>query len=396
MRNSGIWRDKMQRPAIVAVGYNRPEALKRLLGSIESAEYGSDDSPTLIISIDKSDTDEVVRVAKDFEYTHGEKIVMDRSARLGLREHVLACGDLTEEYGSIIVLEDDLFVARGFYGFACAALELSEKDDRIGSVSIYDHHFNVHAREPFDAIDDGYDNYYLQIASSWGQAYTKKQWKDFRVWYDANKDRDLAGPLVPSNISGWTAKSWLKYYIVYLIETNKYCIYPRGSFTTNFGDAGTHFEKKDTDLQVALSGRGRQASYDLSLPDESRAVYDPFFEAVRISGEGIEADKTIVDLYGTKPVPDIAKVLSAGYVLTPACLPFKVIKSYGRLMRPLDANIVHNIGGEDIYLYDMSQKALAPKPAIPAIRFLYDYKGLSAARMIEIIKYRIREKFGGR
>ena len=184
----------MNRPAIVAIGYDRPQALQRLLSSIESARYAEDIHPVLVISIDNSGRDDVIEVARRFEYTHGEKVIMARPERMGLRSHVLSCGDLTEKYGSIIVLEDDIFVSPQFYSYACAALDHAEKDDRIGAVSLYDHRFNVHRRESFGAIDDGYDNYYLQLASSWGQAYTKKQWDDFKEWYEKNKDRDLAGP----------------------------------------------------------------------------------------------------------------------------------------------------------------------------------------------------------
>ena len=397
----------MNQPAIVAVAYNRPDALKRLLLSIESAEYGDGVQPVLVISIDKSDSGDVLAVADDFEYTHGKKIVMARPERMGLREHVLSCGDLTGEYGSIIVLEDDLFVSPRFYSYACAALDHSEKDERIGAVSLYDHRFNVHAREPFGAIDDGYDNYYLQIASSWGQAYTKKQWESFRAWYDDNKDRDLKSPMVPENISGWSDRSWLKYYIVYLIETQKYCLYPRVSLTTNFGDEGTHAKKADTDLQVPVAGKGLKADYRFSSIDESRAVYDPFFEALgvvsdgnaRLGGydtgiEGNDTEPLIVDLYGIKPAAAIAKASKIRYVLTPASLPYKVIKSFGRQMRPVDANIVYNISGNDLHLYDMSIKADPPAAVPKAHRLLYDYRGISAARMIEIIKYRILEKLG--
>ncbi|MBO4346068.1 MAG: hypothetical protein J5840_00365, partial [Lachnospiraceae bacterium] len=274
------------RPAIVAIAYNRPDALARLLASIEAAQYPEGVRPTLVVSVDKSDSDEVARYAHGFDYTHGEKVVIERPERMGLRDHVIACGDLTDRYGSIIVLEDDLFVSPGFYGYACAALDHTAEDDRIGGVSLYNHLFNVHVREGFAPMDDGYDNWYLQIASSWGQAYTKKQWTEFRSWYEDNKGRDLAGPSVPANVSGWSDRSWLKYYIVYLIETGKYCIYPRVSLTTNFGDIGSHADKADTDLQVPLRNTAGRRGYVFSTLDDSRAVYDSYFEPLGILVDG--------------------------------------------------------------------------------------------------------------
>ncbi len=214
----------MSAPAIVVIAYNRTKPLLRLLNSIENAYYPPQISPELVISIDKSDSDEVCDLAEGFSYTHGRKTVIKRTERMGLREHVIACGGLTDEYGSIIVLEDDLLVAPGFYEYARAALSFSEDDDRIGSVSLYNHLLNVHVRESFRALDDGYDNWYLQIASSWGQAYTKKQWQQFKSWYEDNKDRDLKDPSVPANVTGWSERSWLKYHIVYLIRTGIYSL----------------------------------------------------------------------------------------------------------------------------------------------------------------------------
>ena len=170
----------MNKPAIVTIAYNRPDSLGRLLSSLGNAKYPEGSEVTLVISIDKSDTDEVVRLAKEYEWPFGEKVVIARKERMGLKNHVLACGDLTDTYGSIIVLEDDLYVSPSFYEYAVKALDFTEGDERIGGVSLYNHLFNVHARRSFMAIDDGYDNWYFQFASSWGQAYTKSQWDGFK------------------------------------------------------------------------------------------------------------------------------------------------------------------------------------------------------------------------
>lgn len=394
----------MNRPAIVAIGYDRPQALQRLLSSIESAIYAEDIHPVLVISIDNSGRDDVIEVARRFEYTHGEKVIMARPERMGLRAHVLSCGDLTQQYGSIIVLEDDIFVSPQFYSYACAALDHAQKDDRIGAVSLYDHKFNVHRRESFCAIDDGYDNYYLQLASSWGQAYTKKQWDDFKAWYEKNKDRDLAGPFVPANVSGWSERSWLKYYIVYMIEMGKFAIYPRISLTTNFGDVGTHTKRSDTDLQVPVAGKGRN-SFKFSSLDDSRSVYDSFFEPLGImDGEKIrlgayinDADRKkaiTVDLYGVKPVEEIIRKTGNRYALSSSALPFKAVKSFGRQMRPVDANIVFDISGDDIRLYDTSKSCTPPRTQSEAHRLMYEYKGISVMRMFGIICHRVKERFG--
>lgn len=381
----------MNKPAIVVICYNRPDSLKRLLGSIDKAKYPESEDVTLVISIDNSGEDAVANVAKEYKWTHGEKVIIERKERMGLKAHVLACGDLTAEYGSIIVLEDDLYVSPAFYEYSVQALDFTEGNDRIGGVSLYNHLFNVHARRSFTAIDDGYDNWYFQFASSWGQAYLKSQWDSFKEWMLTYDGQDIAKATVPANVSGWSAKSWLKYYIAYLIDTDRYFIYPRISYTTNYGDVGSHAVKADCDLQVPLAGL-RNDKLRLSSLEESEAVYDAFFENTKLSGKD---NDTIVDLYASKPVSEL---LGANdkikFVISSASLPYKRIQTYGRLMRPVDANIVYATEGNDLYKYDVKIQDEIKPNGDEAASYLYEYRGISAKQMMQIIKYRIKEKLG--
>ena len=55
----------------------------------------------LVISIDKSDDNEVEGVAEGFEWGFGEKRIIKHEQHLGLKEHVFRCGALTKEYGNV-------------------------------------------------------------------------------------------------------------------------------------------------------------------------------------------------------------------------------------------------------------------------------------------------------
>lgn len=383
----------MYNPAIVLIAYNRPDSLKRLLESVSKAHYPEDEKVTLIISIDKSDVVEVVNVANEFVWEYGEKVVLERNPRMGLKAHVLACGDLTEEYGSIIVLEDDLYVSPSFYEYSKKALDFVDNDERVGGVSLYNHLFNVHTRRSFVALDDGYDNWYFQFASSWGQAYTRKQWNAFKEWYANHKNDSLVRCDVPANVSGWSEKSWLKFYIAYLIDTDKYFLYPRVSFTTNFGDVGSHAVKADSDLQVPLCGASKNLYLAFSRLEQSEAVYDAFFENTCMRNLAFIEDGCVIDLYGYKPIEEmVLQDINIKYVLSSKALPYKVVNSFGKQMRPIDENIRMDIIGEDFYLYNVAEAANPPQKGDEAIDYLFEYRGISAKQMMSIIKYRIAEK----
>ena len=377
-------------PAIVVVAYNRAESLKRLLGSLKNAAYPVGVSVPLIISVDKGDNEDVIDAADGFEWEYGDKQVITHETNLGLKKHVLECGDKAVNYGSAIILEDDLMVSEGFYGYTLQALEFAKEHKSIGGVSLYNHLLNVHSRRPFCAVEDGYDNYYFQFASSWGQAYTGEMWSGFREWLLINDGRSIDGRDMPDNVSGWSDSSWLKYNIRYLIDKNMYFMYPRVSLTTNFMSEGTHSKSATTDLQVPmLYGRGKK--YVFSGPEESKAVYDAFFEnrclaqtiAVR---EGVAAGECMVDLYGQKNYSgekDIKRLVSS------KALPYRVIKSYGISLRPLEANVMYEIPGDEFFLYDTAQKGEMPVKS-SGERLLYDNRALKLKDMAGIIKHRIK------
>lgn len=378
---------KGNHPAIIVIAYNRPDSLSRLLHSIEGAKYESDDV-TLVISIDKSDDSRVSEIADSFIFSHGTKRVIKRTENMGLKKHVLSCSALCHEYGSVIVLEDDLLVSPCFYSYSVAALDATQDDDRIAGVSLYNHLLNVHVREPFLAIDDGSDGWYFQFASSWGQAYTCNQWQGFERWMDQNDNTPFSSDFIPENVASWGDSSWLKYYIRYMIETDRYFLYPRAGLTTNFSEAGTHKMGASADLQIPLTYR--RDNYSFLRLDDSISVYDAFFENKAMK-EGV-----VFDLYGYRKDIDAQKAKGKSHVISSRVLPYKVEKGYGRELRPVDANVLMDIKGSDFYLYNLEQMA-SPDDDIKPItkgnnirKLLYNYRAFKAKYGIEIIKHRLK------
>lgn len=334
---------------IVVVAYNRAKSLARILKFISKGYYPNHEIP-LIISIDKGDNADVIQVADDFNWEYGEKKVVCQPKNLGLRAHIIQCASLSEQYGSVIILEDDLLVSPNFYNYTQAALEFSANDDQIGGISLYNHQYNVHTSDPFYPMEDGYDNWYFQFASSWGEAWSVKQWKNFIRWYEENKEIDLASDNFPAYVAAWSPKSWLKYFIKYLVETDRYFIYPRISLSSNFSDKGEHAIGEDnTAFQVPML-MGKKTEYNFSALNESEAVYDAFYENVKLA-DSLNVSPVTVDLYGYK------EKCSTRYLLTCKLLNHKIVKSYACSMRPHEANIAENLPGEDFFLYDMESEA---------------------------------------
>lgn len=379
------------KPAIIVVAFNRPMALKRLLDSLELANYPSEDIP-MVISVDHENggtkaNAEVLQVAQSFRWNNGPKEVLSRKQNLGLRQHVLSCGDLTRIYGSLIMLEDDLRVSPSFYTYAREALLFSEGTDRIAGVSLYNHRLNVHTREDFLALEDGFDNWYLQFASSWGQAWTAAQWDRFRSWYNADGTIDPTLD-IPANVRAWSEKSWLKYFIAFLIKKDAYFLYPRVSHTTNFSETGTHVGSDSTAFQVPLD-YGHQTSYSFSSLKTSGAVYDAFYESTRIhTSLGMEQEELTVDLYGYRKGP-----WGKRYLLSSRAYPFAVLESYGRCMRPQEANVIEKIEGGELFLYDTKKAGTPPMEPDEVRRILYSIRHLNARQISRLRQWSRNKRF---
>lgn len=330
---------------IVVVAYNRSKSLLRLLTSLANASYP--DTPILlIISIDYADDNQAtLKVANDFNWNFGEKRIVTHETNLGLRKHVLKCGSYAITYGSAIILEDDLCVSPNFYHYTDASLDFSKDHKDIGGISLYNHLINVHTVQSFSPIEDGYDNWYFQFASSWGQAWTKNQFERFLEWYNNNQTLTIK-PTIPKNVTNWSDKSWLKYFITYLIETNTFFLYPKISLSTNFGDAGTHINSDSTVYQVPLLQKIKK-KYNFSTLKESSSVYDAFFENIGLYKVlNLEQGELLVDLYGLKEIG------SYRYVLSKKIYDFKILRKFRRSLRPMEANIIFEIEGNDLFLYD--------------------------------------------
>lgn len=122
--------------AIVVIAFNRKKSLERLLNSLNKLNVRKDEDIVLHISIDKSkemskENSEVIEYAKQFQWNFGTKIVDCKKENMGLRNHILECGKLTNRYENVIVLEDDIVVSPLMYTYAKQVIEFYKENKDI-------------------------------------------------------------------------------------------------------------------------------------------------------------------------------------------------------------------------------------------------------------------------
>jgi hypothetical protein len=325
----------MIKPAIVAVGYNRPNSMKRLLNSIANAFYDYDDIP-LVISIDESSrSDEVEQVAKDMEWKHGTKEIRRFSERQGLRNHIILCGDLSEKYGSVIILEDDLYVSPDYYSYVCQAHEFYNDCPQIAGISLYSNSVNVFSHDRFVPVKNEYDTYFGQYIITWGESWTYNQWKRYKEWFLRHENKlPSVNHKLPQEVLSWT-RSWGKYFVSYMVESDLYYVLPYTALSTNFSEQGEH--KKGSSYETAYQVPIMMGHKEYSFASfENGIKYDSFFERIyeKEVAPGINGSDVCFDLYGTR-----VRAIEKKYLLSCKKYSFPMVKTFGLRMRPIDLNI---------------------------------------------------------
>lgn len=161
---------------IVVFGFNRPNALKNTIASLLRNEEAKDSD--LFVFVDgpregkvgeKEKVEEVreyvksITGFKSLHYTFSEK-------NKGLADSIIGgVSQVINQYGRVIVLEDDLVLMPNFLNFLNQGLDYYENNQKVMSVCGHSCKVKVPADYPYDA-------YFFTRSSSWGWATWKDRW----------------------------------------------------------------------------------------------------------------------------------------------------------------------------------------------------------------------------
>jgi len=336
----------MHNIGIVCIGYNRSKSLESLLASLDAASYPENASISLIISLDYHPSEPCIDLANQFVWKYGSKRVIAHKQNLGLKKHVLSCGDLVSEFDAILVFEDDLLVSPYFYHYSLQAIQNYEHDERIAGIALFSPVYSQNAQRIFTPFQTNHSAYFLQFPCSWGQIWTKKQWFAFRDWLEQSESLNLHEDL-PVALHKWSNQSWLKLFASYLLHSGKTWVYPTTSLTTILSSYGEHFHGKEFASAVHLLFHvpllRSMDTFHFPQLGETIAEYDIYHEncsPLFMKQIGVDANEVEFDLYGMKPLNSYRK---------PKLITSKSVrkseKSYGLVMKPQEENILSNVKG---------------------------------------------------
>lgn len=339
---------------IAILAYNRIDSLKRLLDSLKSTRLI--DTCDVYIFLDynssKISRSEIWTLLKN--YTIAD--IYESEINLGLKENmhrVLKWASI--QSSPTMVLEDDLYVSKNAIDYAIQVLDFYIDEPRIGMYSLYHQHYIYTTEFPFIPLIENSDVYMMQFPSSSGFVVTSEIANKYIQFVQKHNDNN-SFPIHPK-ISNWPDTSWKKIYTAFLVKENLYTVFPRISYTTNFGEKGENHHYKSNHFQSLLSVFETD-SFTFKKLNSTFAIYDHCMEWQPSELLFPDFKNTTFDLNGAKN----AELIDTDWVIT-----LRKNKEhdgqYARRLKPQEANIIEKMDGDTFYKINKVQfeKAKLPK-----------------------------------
>ncbi|KAK8550710.1 hypothetical protein V6N12_039404 [Hibiscus sabdariffa] len=254
---------------IKVLTFNRLNSLTRCLTSLSKAHYDPDLPVHLHIFVDhfpnksKSDIDlklqeslGILRLVDGFEWKWGQKIVHYRTTNGGLQAQWLEAWWPTSDDEFAFVVEDDLELSPLYFKYLKALILNYYYNSSNFSPSVYGaslqrprfvpgKHGNKMLLESTSGL------FFYQLVGTWGQLLFPKPWKEFRLWYDNHKAKDIKPFLYGMVTTGWYKKMgeriWTPWFIKFIHSRGYFNIYTKfpdeKSLSVSHRDVGVNYGK---------------------------------------------------------------------------------------------------------------------------------------------------------
>jgi hypothetical protein len=242
---------------IVIFAYNRPIHIQKTLNALAANPLASESE--LIIFSDAPKNQEAVEgvqaVRSLIKNIQGFKSVniIERNKNFGLANSIIdGVTTIVNQYGRLIVLEDDLVTSPFFLTYMNDGLKLYENDDRVASI----HSFIYPVKKELP------DYFFLRGADCLGWATWKRSWDIFNPdsqfllneikrqkldkLFNFNNSYDYTGMLKAQSegkVSSWAVRWYASSFLA-----NKYTMYPGTSFVNHIGFDGSGTNCGDNDI----------------------------------------------------------------------------------------------------------------------------------------------------
>ncbi|MBD1429807.1 MULTISPECIES: glycosyltransferase [Sphingobacterium] len=268
---------------IIIFTYNRPQHTRQMLQALENAELAQD-SEVFIFSDGAKNAQAIEQVNKVraiiAEPWNFKKItICERERNIGLAQNVITgVTEVINQYGKVIVLEDDLKIAKVGLRYFNDALDAYEEEEKVMEISGYMYPVKDSNKLP--------ESFFFRVANSWGWATWARAWNKYNTDIDtliADFDNEKIKRFSIDHTENFWKQvqeykagkinSWAIRWYLTLFNHNGLALYPRQSMIQNMGTdgSGTHSDA-DTAYHVELATQ--PVSYFPKEIEENKEAYE--------------------------------------------------------------------------------------------------------------------------
>ena len=303
---------------VIIFAYNRRDHLEQTIETLKKNKYA--DSTILYVYSDgyRDKPGDKEKIEDVREYLHSinsgfkEINVIERDKNWGLGRNIIdGVTRIINQYGKIIVLEDDILTSVYFLQYMNDALFLYENDESVMEIG----GFVPHMSKSFQPEN----SYFLPWATSWGWATWSRSWK----FFDRNPEKIVSSitdeELYRININGAEAGQWNQvvrnlngsiftwaiFFSVAIIKNNGLVLYSDKSMCRNIGFDGSGTNCGDVNVDYV----DEIAQYPVTLFPASLEV-DKAAEKAYVDSIRKRNHARKIEIYKSMPKRIITKILS--------------------------------------------------------------------------------------
>lgn len=278
---------------IVLFVYNRPDHTRQTVEALQKNELASESELFIYSDAPKNENaqQKVNEVREYIETIDGFKktTIINREKNWGLANSIIdGVTRIVNEYGKIIVLEDDLVTSSYFLKFINEALEMYKDEPKVASIHGYIY--------PIDGLPE---SFFIKGADCWGWATWKEKWSIFEPdgqkllnelkQKKLQKEADFNNSypyikMLKDQIKGKNNSWAIRWYMSSFLK-DMLTLYPGQSYVQNIGhDAeGTHCTSETDIFKINLNNQITLHKIKIIENYESRKKMELFLNSIKLS-----------------------------------------------------------------------------------------------------------------
>lgn len=239
---------------IVLFVYNRPHHTKQTVEALQKNEFAKESE--LFIFSDAAKNEEVLEKVNEvrayIKTIDGFKKVniIEREKNWGLADSIIdGVTKIINEYGKVIVLEDDLVTSPYFLKFMNEALEFYKNEKKVWHISGWNYPIKTDGLE---------DVFFWRLMNCWGWATWADRWqyykKDIEKTINTFSQKDINRFNIDGAEDFWSQvisnkegkiNTWAIFWYATIFKQNGLCLNPTQTFVENIGHdaSGMHCSK---------------------------------------------------------------------------------------------------------------------------------------------------------